>query len=178
MNNYCPGRCPPPVPPDCPSEITFVPDTCGGCTDPAPFPQPQDNFSLTNYVEIFKVENICAQGPRNQMDMIRYTEPPPRLKEIISKFNIFESKYVAYHVMQILSNRFKIEQVFFTDNIMRNTIYFFLNRNITCGLDALGIKFFDAWQTRSGTARLGTVYFPEPIIRFPLGMPSRYKIFR
>lgn len=178
MDNCCPGRCPPPIPPDCPSDITFMPDTCGECTDTIPFPQPQENFSLTNYVEIFTINSICTPGPRNQIEMIRYTEPPPLLKSIIAKFNIFETQYVAYRVKEILSGKFKIEQVFFSDEIKRNNIYFFLNRNITCGLDILDIKFFDAWQTKAGTAKTGSVYFPEQIIRFPLGMPSRYKVFR
>lgn len=176
--NCCPGVCPPPLPPDCLSEITFVPITCGGCTDIVPFPQPQENFSLTNYIEIFAVNSICSQGPRNQIDMARYTEPAPRIKEIVSKLNIFESGYVAYQVMQILPDRLKIQQVLFTDQVKRNSIYFFLNRNITCGLDVLGVKFFDAWQTRSGTTRTGSVYFPEQLARFPLGMPSRFRIFR
>ena len=149
------------------------------CTDPDPFVA-SDQISLTNWVELIRIEQNCSTA-RNQFEMIPFSNKT--LRSIMCKWNITGATHAAYIVTKILSDRFKIKPIPYDlcneTYITRKTIYFFVNNNIPQDdMDILERRLFDYYRSKSGTVRTGSVYFPEPLIRFPFQMPSRYVVFR
>lgn len=145
--------------------------TACSCTDPVPFPIETENFSLTNNIEIVII------GPPHHYEMIRYTEPQKRLKEILSVYNVFQSGYKLYLVTQILTDSFKLKQVNFSDLFQRFAIYFCVPLNNTTPQNLLEKRLFDTWTTNSGANFIGTTGFSTTLNRYPHQMPSRFTTF-
>jgi hypothetical protein len=134
-------------------------------------------FSLTNQIEIVKVVTLFGAG-RNQFEMIRAPDEPKRLKEVVARYNIFESTFQAYRVTELNENGLNIEPILMTETTSEHDILFFVNRDIQADRNRLRQRLFEIWRTRAGTIRMGSRCFPEEPIRFPFQMPSRGKIFR
>ena len=166
MIKQCADLAPPPTQPD----ATFIYNTIVKCcTDQIPFPQPPETFSLTNFVEIVKIDSLCNTN-QNHFEMVGVSER--RIREEVAKFNINQLKYTTYIV-----NNNKLEIISFDDQIEKFRTYFFINNKLICRKDLLD-KIIDLYNLRYGTKITGSVYFPKPLIRFPPQMPSRGHIFR
>jgi len=141
------------------------------CPTEQTFPQEQKQFSLTNRIEIAKIDQICNTN-RNKFDMLRFNLNKT-IKQSVITLGIKQSEYDVYLVYEIQNGRFDLHQKSFSDYIERKSIYFFVNKAISKPLKYLNTKLYDLWRTKSGNIGTSTTPFPIPTIRFPLIMPSR-----
>lgn len=135
------------------------------------------NFSLTNYIELVKVDELDVPK-HNRFEMVRQQFDPLTLRQVVSAYNIFADGYDAFLVTAILHGQFKIVPVLFTDHFLRQSIYFFVNKKIEKSRYVLELKLFEIWRTIAGANFQGTVYKPSTLNRFPYIMPSRGVVFR
>jgi hypothetical protein len=136
-----------------------------------------ENFSLTNYVELVKVDELDVPK-HNRFEMVRQQFTPLTVRQVISAFNVFADGYDAYVVVATLADSFKIMPVLFTDPLRPKSTYFFVNQKFTVSRDVLQAKLYEIWRTRAGANKFGSVYEPSTPNRFPYIMPSRGVIFR
>lgn len=133
-------------------------------------------MSLTNYVEFVKVDTLFGTG--NQFEMIRCPDTPPRIKDVVARFNIFDTNYITY-LIALQNNSLNIIETPIISIINQGDIYMFLNRNISINdKTRLKQKLYDIYRTFAGTTSIGNKSFPATSTRFPYQMPSRGKIFR
>lgn len=141
------------------------------------FPTESDTISLTNWVELITVDSIC-NNRQNQFNMIPFKDAT--LRSIMCKYGVTEKDYAVYWVTDTLADRFKIWELEFNCDgayLVKKKIYFFVNKALNCQ-NNLGTRLFELYRSKFGTARMGSVYFPEPLYRIPIQMPSRGLVFR
>lgn len=150
--------------------------TCPCPANTTPFPQPFENFSLTNWVELVKVDEIW-NTKHNGFDFVRLAPDPQTIRQAVSGRNIFADTHDAYRAF-VKAGAFTLTPVLYTDRLVRHAIYFFINKKIKKTRDELGKRCTDLWQTRAGADAQGSVYHPSHLNRFPYEMPSRGFVFR
>jgi hypothetical protein len=134
--------------------------TC--CTD-QPFPEVAPAFSLTNHIEIIRVDNICSPRP-NQFNMLPYTSNKT-LRQLFAPLDISPSNYSLYRITSL--NPFKTVNCDFTDYPEQFAIYFAISAIIICLNDS---RLYQIWLTNSS--------YNNTVIQFPIQMPSRFATFR
>lgn len=156
---------------------TTEPEIICDCTDTRPFPQPFESISLTNYVELIKVDELYNPN-HNGFEIIRQVYQMPDIKHMTAVLSIYSSKYDAYLATPQM-NGFKLTKIDFHSEILRNTIYFFINKKFsTKPLKVLQERIYEIWRERTDANFQGNVYHKSTPNRFPFIMPSRGKIFR
>ena len=145
--------------------------SCPCCDCPTkPFPQPPVNFSITNWVELIFLDDLCKPYCQ-KMEMVPYTEPPKRLKEIIAMFG----KHIEdYLVCQIVAGKIiGLEQ---DALITPKTTFYFINLRAPCVTSPQIIlrRMQDQMLIRAGAAFPGSDYFTPVLNNWPIQMPSRF----
>jgi hypothetical protein len=146
-----------------------------------PFPTPSRQFSLTNNIEIAKIDEIY-QNNHNQFDMIPFAEELT-LRRAAARFGINPGQYNIFQISPPTFNVTKASQFRLIDRnynefIQRRSTYFFINVQINKTKAKLALLLFETWKTNAGADRISTVYFPVIPDRFRYIMPSRGKRFR
>jgi hypothetical protein len=132
-------------------------------------------MSLTNWIEFVKVDTLF--GPGNQFEMIRCPDTPPRIKDIVARFNIFNKDYTTY-LTTISNGTLHTINTAMTATVNQGDIYMFVNRNISEPDSRLRTRLYEIYRSLAGTTSMGSNYKPATARRFPYQMPSRGKIFR
>ena len=164
-------------------EVTPPPPvTCINCTDPRPFPQPYETISLTNWIELIKVDDLY-NPVKNKFEIIRQTSPLMDLKPIAAGLGVVPSKYDIYQATKILQGfdtiGFRILPIPFHTYLQIYTTYFFVNKKFSNkSREQLRQQLWEIYRTRAGTRPQSSVYFPHNPIRFPYVMPSRGVVMR
>jgi hypothetical protein len=145
-----------------------------------PFPTPSRQFSLTDNVELVRVDELY-QANHNQFEMIPFKQNLT-LRRAAAKFGINPSKYNIYQVLPATANtttanNFKLISRNYNQFIQRKSTYFFVNVQFNKTREELELLLFEAWETHIGAGQ-STVCFPVTPDHFKFIMPSRGKRFR
>ena len=164
------------------SDIT----SCDNCTDPRTFPQPFESISLTNFVEIVKVDDLYYPV-KNKFEMIRHTSAFLDLKSVAAGFGAIPSLYDPYLSTRIIPPTvqpetpppFKLTLIPWHTYLAINSTYFLINKKWSGkSIRDLQRQIWQIWLSRAGSNGQSSVYSKKSPIRFPYIMPSRNMIFR
>ena len=138
------------------------------------FPQPQEMFGLTNWVELVAINSICSYNPRNQFDIMRTPFETP-VRSAACGHRIAPSMYNPY-IATLQTTAISLKPINWSDLVLRNTIYFFMNQTI---VDCVSNhRLWELYNLRYGSPAINSKYITIQGYRFPPQMPSRGKIFR
>lgn len=182
--------------------------TNGGCCKYGTgYPTETLNFSLTNWVEFFVVNYIGSPylNPRVTTPPPPLPPPPPQPPlhpPVRNQFHIIRfpygktirtaaaqyatpDAYAAYKIITMMTDTIKVSAVSFEDLVVRFERYLFLKvpelARYVEHEDKMSDKLYDIYNVSYGidiNNQQSTIYFPVDVIRFPIQLPSRDKIFR
>jgi len=146
-------------------------------TTPPDLTKVQNQFSLTNWVELIRINGICIYSP-SKFEMVRWKNPPETLQHLFAALSVFRGTYDLYQAQFI--NAFKLTEVSFDDLSKNKGIYFAVKKTITCRRDKpkLLSALYNIWLQNAGTSIPASAGYPSVPEKFPIEMPSRGKTLR
>ena len=148
--------------------------SCPCCDCPTTkFPQPPVYLTLKNWVELIFLDSLCKNYCQ-KVEMVPYTEPAKRLKEIIPQFGKFIENYL---LCQIVSG--KIIAGLDPDTVASpQTTFYFINNKIKSPPQTILRRMQAQRLTTAGAAFPGSDYATPVLNQWPIQMPSRGVVFR
>ena len=125
-------------------------------TTPPDLTKVQNQPSLTNYVELVRVDGICEYSP-SKFEIVRWKNPPETLQHLFAAMSVFRGSYDLYYFSLT-----RLKQVSFDDLSERKATYFAIKNTITCRKN-----------TSKFAATLFNIWTQRPAIICPVVMPSR-----
>jgi hypothetical protein len=147
-------------------------------TTPPDLTKVQNQCSLTNYIELIRVDALCERVPA-QFEMVRWKNPSETLQHLFAMMNVFRNQYDLYEITpkDMAAHIFKLKSVSFDDLSERKAVYFAIKNTITSrSTIKLTSTLYNIWVQIGGSFEYpGTS--EKLSMRFPIAMPSRIQIY-
>ncbi len=118
-------------------------------TTPPDLTKVQNQCSLTNHIELIRVDGICEYSP-SKFEMVRWKNPSETLQHLFAALSVFRGTYDLY---QANFETMKLVEMSFDDLSKNKAIYFAVKKTITCRRDKTRLlqALYNIWLQNAGT---------------------------